>query len=229
MKKYILCLPFLIFLVSCDAPRRTLSAGNYSSGITDSNNGFNSSGSNGGGSNSGGAPGSDTTTTPGFENCNMTYKYSTIDTSFIVKFALPSTEYQICLIPTYKDNAGASTYLGNPQCLFVTSEQVNKVILGKLVKDRPGYSHLSINGVMIMKKPLTTSYYACMQGYTAWPKNTCPSATTMDPQCSYLIQSCPNGGATSNDCHIAATNYMNAVCTQFKNAYSSAYADIRTK
>ena len=238
MKKYFLCLPFLLFLASCDAPQRTLTASNYSNGLTDNNNSGFTGGTTG---SSGGTTGSNNgvTTTPGFQNCDISTKYNTVDigafgicqsssdeTVFKFVTSAASQTYRVCLIPTYKDASGSSTYLGNPQCTYTNA---NTVVTGKLYKDRSGYSSYPINGVIVMRESLTPNYYACMQGYLNWPRNACPNGATTS-YCSYYLQLCPyGGGGVSGTCHNEATNYMNTICTTFKNTYSSAYADIRTK
>lgn len=238
MKNYLFCLPILFALVSCDAPRRTLSAGNYSSGVLDPGTGFSTGSAGGGSTGSSGGTSGGSTTTPGFESCDLSLKYSTVDigqfglcqsssdeTVFKIVTAAEHS-VQICLIPTYKNASGASTYLGNPQC---TTTKANTVLNGKLYKERSGFTHLPINGVIVMKLPLTTGYFGCMQASAKWLLNLCPQGRTTD-YCSYWIYNCPNGINTGTQmCVNEANNYMNNVCTQFKNQYSSAYADIRTK
>lgn len=240
MKSYSLILPLLFILASCDAPQRTLSPAKYTDSYGDGSGAgnFNNGGSGGGdtGSNNGGTTGGSGSMT-GFENCNLnstnghtvdighfTICQSTIDeTVFKFKPTLESSQYRVCLIPTYRDTSG-SMPLGSPQCMTTVA---NQVYTGRLYKDRPGVSNRPINGVIVMKQPLTTSYYGCMYGYINWPGNSCTMKG--NSYCSYWAQACPQGPGGTGICHTEPLNFMNQVCTAFKNTYGNAYADMATR
>lgn len=65
-----------------------------------------------------------------------------------IQLKTPSTDAQICIIPT-TNSGGNSTYIGEPRCLMIdTNSKVYKVTL---YKNRPGYSSYSFTGVMAMK------------------------------------------------------------------------------
>jgi len=65
---------------------------------------------------------------------------------FQLKNAISSE--QVCMIPMY-DNAGYSTYLGEPRCF--TPSIAGKIYTITLYKNRSGFSNYSINGVMMMR------------------------------------------------------------------------------
>lgn len=225
MKSYILLLSLLTLVTSCDAPQRTRAPGIYDNGLSSGNNNTSgqlppsnsTTGAIGGGGTTGSATGS-----PGYDNCDLSYKYHTVDTGhfglcqnssdetlFKFKSSLGSTSVRTCLIPTFKDSSGSSTYIGQPQCTYTTTD---KVVEGRLSKTRSGYSGYPLNGVIVMKEPLLPEYFNCMQAYL-----------------NYRTPSCPYGGNTSPTCDYQAKNYMASVCTSFKTKYSNSYIDIRTK
>lgn len=239
MKNYILLLS-LFALVSCDAPQRTRAPETYVNGNT-----FNT-GTTPPGSltpSIGLIPGTTTpgvpvTSSPGFENCNLSDRYHTIDiglfglcqstmdeTAFKFKTSLSSSTVRTCLIPTYKDANGASTYIGNPQCTLTVSQQI---INGKLYKDRPGFASYPLNGVIVMKEPLLPEYIGCMQGYVNWPGNACPAGLNTQ-YCVNMRTYCPYGGRTSAQCDVEARNFMANLCNTFKSKYANSYIDIRTR
>ncbi|MFP5384536.1 MAG: hypothetical protein ACLGHN_00560 [Bacteriovoracia bacterium] len=244
MRKLILLTPLFILLTGCDAPQRTRAPSTWVNGNTLENNNGNgtftpgpgtTTGSTQSGSTSG--TGSGTPTSPGFENCDLSQKYHTNDigffgvcqssqdeTSFKFNPSLTSTT-RTCLIPTYKDGNGSSTYIGNPQCTLTTS---NQVISGKLYKDRQGFSSYPLNGLIVMKEPLLPEYYNCMQGYVNWPRNACPNGATT-PYCAYWVPRCPYGGQSNQGCDTEGRNYMASLCNAFKAKYSNSYIDIRLK
>lgn len=240
MKSYILLLSLLTLVASCDAPQRTRAPGIYDNGLSsgDNNNTSGSLPSNTTGAiGGGGTTGSSTGTTTGFENCDLGYKYHTVDTGhfglcqstadetlFKFKSSLTSTSVRTCLIPTYKEGSGSSTYIGQPQCTYTEAE---KVVQGKLYKNRTGFTGYSLNGVIVMKEPLLPEYFNCMQGYTNWPANVCSGQNS--PYCAYWAPRCPYGGKSNGVCDTEARNYMGQICTAFKSKYSNSYLDIRTK
>jgi len=65
---------------------------------------------------------------------------------FQVKNSISSE--QVCMIPMY-DNAGYSTYLGEPRCF--TPSTAGKIYTITLYKNRSGFTNYSINGVMMMR------------------------------------------------------------------------------
>lgn len=240
MKKLFLLLPFIL-LVGCDAPQRTRAPSNWVNG--------NSLGTNPGAGDFTPSPtnpvsgttsetgGGGTRTIPGYENCDISQKYHAIDVGHFglcqssqdettIRFNPSMTSsVRTCLIPTYKEANGSSTYIGNPQCTTTTS---NQIVTGKLYKDRPGFGSYPLNGVIVMKEPLLPEYYSCMQGYVGWPRNACPSGATSS-YCAYWLPRCPYGGQTNSGCDMEAKNYMGNLCNAFKSKYSNAYVDIRLK
>ncbi len=239
MKMIFLFLPLLILLAGCDAPQRTrapstwLNAQNYEN---KNNTDVPTGNLNGGGN--GGVTNPPISTTPGFENCDLSQKYHTIDIGYFgvcqstqdekqIMFnpSLTSQSVRTCLIPTYKESNGSSTYIGQPQCTYTTS---NQVVSGQLYKDRPGFSNYPLNGMIVMKEPLLPEYINCMQGYVNWPRNMCPNGPT-DQNCASAISSCPYGGRTNASCDSGARSYMATICNAFKSKYSNSYIDIRLK
>jgi hypothetical protein len=238
MKVSLFLLTFLVLLTGCDAPRRSRLPVKYVNGSTLEEPGTISgtwtpttAGATSGVT-SGTAGGS------GFESCDLSNKYQTIDigwfglcqssqdeSEFRFKPTLTSTNVRTCLIPTYKDTNGNSTYIGRPQCTYTTS---NQTVNGKLYKDRQGYTTYPINGVIVMKEPLIPEYINCMHGYTNWPGNACPNGAS-NQYCGYWLPRCPSGRMTNGLCDNEAKNYMGRVCTEFKNKYSNSYRDISTR
>ena len=229
MKKLLLLIGLLGLMASCDSPQRTRAPGVWINGNS-LENPYDKSGPiypvTTTGSTSGVTSGTNSGTNtgaPGFETCgqkaqshnidvgHFTICQSTLDeTQFKFVPTLTSSSSRVCLIPTYKDSTGSSTYIGQPQCTYTTS---NQVVEGKLYKNRTGFSTYPINGVIIMKEPLLPEYIACMQAYSNWPAS----------------QQCPYGARTSSSCDLMAKNYMAQVCNTFKSKYSNSYSDIRTR
>lgn len=159
-----------------------------------------------------------TTSSPGFESCNLTTRSSTADLGSLgickssldetqVRFVTSITETtsRICIIPTYKDSSGNSTYLGDPQCTYTEAE---KIYTGRLYKNRTGTSSYPITGVMVMKEALLVEYFACMDSYAKYIQYYCPANPAYAP------------------CVQGATNYRNSVCNNFKAKYPNNYLDI---
>lgn len=229
----------IIIATACDAPQRTRlipNSVNNDSNYTYVPNSGNSNFSQDNGSNENNNSSNSTT---GFENCDLTNNYHTIDigyfglcqntsdeTLFKFKPSITSNNYRTCLIPTYKDSAGASTYIGNPQCTFTTS---NVTIQGKLFKDRPGFGSYPINGVIVMREPLLPEYIGCMHAYLNWPVNACPGGANSSPYCNNWVSQCPAGPNSNPNCNQEARNYMSVVCNNFKTQYANSYIDIRTR
>jgi hypothetical protein len=217
MKNFIAYVMFLTLAVSCDSPQSTrLIAG--SSALSNPTNtistGTLTSGTTTGTTTSGGL------TTAGFTNCNFTNVQSsnalgtigvcqsTLDeTQIAIRPSVTDTSSRTCLIPTYKDQSGSSTYIGQPQCTYTTQ---NAVVIGQLSKSRSGYSGYNLNGMMVMKETALTSYFQCMDAYT-----------------SYVSQACPSGAATNSSCDSYARSYMSSLCTNFKS--TSSYIDFNLK
>ncbi len=239
-KKYLSILALLLLSAACDTPQRTRAPVNYVNGNTIQNNGgatptpyqytdykmgtVNTTGN--------------ASTGSGFDGCDLTAKHHTIDIGFfgicqstmdetIFQFrpTLSSPTIRTCLIPTYKDNSGASTYIGNPQCTYTTS---NKIVQGRLMKDRQGFSDYPINGVIVMKEPLLPEYVSCMQAYANWPAGACPKGP-VTPYCGHWIPRCLQGAKSNPACDAEARNFMATICNTFKTKYSNSYIDIRTK
>jgi hypothetical protein len=246
MKKILFYSLSLVLIVGCDTPQRTRVQQTFSG------NGLQQPTTSGSGSGlvSGTTSGTTTggTTTPGtslgagFENCDISNKYHTVDlghfglcqssqaeTTFKVRFSLESSQIRNCLIPTYKDAAGNSTYIGQPQCTYVQSASVNQVVNGMLYKNRPGFESFPLNGVIVMKEPLLPEYIRCMHGYINWLPQACANGPGTSSYCNYWIPRCPNGAQSNAMCDQEARNYMSNICTSFKTKYQNSYLDIRTK
>lgn len=241
------------FLVSCDAPMRTrttpvaghgnnMGPGNFNSGSGSGNlDPINTPTNPGNGSTPGttnpgtGQPGT------GLADCDLTDKYHSVDighfaicqsstdeTHFMIKTSMAhqSPSAKVCLIPTYKDSTGSSTYIGQPQCTFTTQ---NQPVSGQLYKNRQGFSAYPLNGVIVMKESLLPEYFACMHAYLNWLPQACPNGPSSSPYCQYWGSMCPYGPKTNQNCDSAARSYMSQVCTTFKNKYGNSYSDIRTR
>lgn len=223
MKTLMLSLMTLFLATACDNPTRNRLANNLGSGnnLTDGAGNNNSSNPWGSGSTTGSTTGSSTGTPKpaGFENCDITAKYyaaginymgicqSTLDeTSVAVKLTVADST-RTCLIPTYKDSSGSSTYLGQPQCFI---PQANIVTMGNIYKTRTGYANSPINGVMVMKEASLGAYFTCMDAYT-----------------SYRSTACPYGPTTNANCDAYARQLMTQKCNDFKA--TNPYIDIRLK
>ncbi len=202
----------------CDNPQRTrateLVSGNGvtqtgSNGLVDTTTGTTTTGSTTG-----------ATADPNFPTCNLSYAYATTDlgqialcqstvdeTLFKFKSSL-SSDSRVCLIPTYKDASGASTWIGQPQCTLTVAGNTYQ---GKLYKTRAGYTGYNINGVMVMKEGLLTEYFNCIDSYINYVNNYCP-LNPSNPQCV-----------------ADASTYRNNICTTFKNKYPNNYLDIRVR
>lgn len=224
MKTLILSMSLLVLAASCDSPQRNrltnnLSTGNGVTQPTGGNN-LNPWGTTTGttsSSTTGGSSGSNKP--PGFENCDITPTHyaavigytgicqSTLDETSIAVNSTVTDTNRTCLIPTYKDGAGSSTYLGQPQCF---APEQNKVMMGKLYKTRSGFTQLAINGLMVMKEASLTAYFTCMDAYV-----------------SYRSNQCPYGAQTNSYCAQLARNDMTVKCNDFKAAHP--YLDIRLK
>lgn len=210
----ILLLSFFVLAIGCDTPTRARFPNSTSTGgdaftttpgttVTGSTTGTTTTG---------------TTSTAGFENCNLTTRSTTADLGSvgICKSTLDETQVRFissqtdtanrtCLIPTYKDQYGNSTYLGDPQCTYTQAEQT---YTGRLYKNRSGVSNYPITGVMIMKEALLVEYFACMDSYMKYISYYCPANPTYAP------------------CVQGATNYRNSVCNNFKLKYPNNYLDV---
>lgn len=240
--KHLLLASLLIFAVGCDTPQRSRAPMNYVNGDSlgdmsgGTTGGFSNIPSTTSGSTSGSTTGS--TTPSGFETCDLSDKYQTIDigffglcqsssdeTAFRFKPSLSSPSVRVCLIPTYKEASGSSTWLGQPQCTYTTSGQT---INGRVYKDRAGYTSFPINGLIVMKEPLLPEYFGCMNAYTNWPANVC-QMNMNTAYCQYWVPRCGYGAKSNTLCDTEARNYMNQACTTFKSKYVNSYIDIRLK
>jgi hypothetical protein len=225
MKNVFAYLFILTLVASCDAPQSTRLVPGASNALTNpvptTTGGF--SGVTTAGTGLGVVTGGSTSgssTTPGFQNCDITPKYyapglgylglcqSSIDeTQIALKPTVTDTSSRTCLIPTFKDVDGSSAYIGQPQCTYTTQ---NTVVIGQLAKSRSGFSTYSLNGVMVMKETALTAYFQCMDAYT-----------------SYVSQACPMGAKTNANCDAYARNWMADLCNTFKT--SNSYLDVRLK
>jgi hypothetical protein len=222
---------FSLLLTGCEAPQRGRIPANYVTGEKfNSGNGFQSSTTSGTtsgvttGTTAGGtpAPNSDNALNmPGFEKCDLNpqknhasgigymgiCQSSQDETLVAVKPTITNQDERTCLIPTYKETSGSSTYIGQPQC-FLTME--NQVVTGKLFKTRGGFQHYPINGAMIMKETSLGAYFKCMDAYA-----------------TYRSPACPYGPKTNAGCEQYARAYMDQLCQSFKAM--NAYIDARLK
>lgn len=235
MKILYLSLSILVLATGCDSPQRNRMPGQViGNGLgqpvsTDGSNPWGTVTPTTTGSTSGSTSGSTTlpsTRPEGFENCQISATHyapvigymgicqSTLDeTSVAINTTLADSK-PTCLIPTFKDTSGSSTYLGDPQCFIPVA---NDVKLGKVYKTRTGFKEpnvtfmsLPINGVMIMKQQSLTAYYTCMDAFVKFRHPSCPT------------------GATYNDyCRQMAMSYMSTICNDFKS--NNPYLDIRLK
>lgn len=157
----------------------------------------------------------------GFENCDLNYRHATEnlgaigvcqnssdETRFRFQTSQTNTSIRTCLIPTYKDETGNSTYLGQPQCTYTES---GKVLTGKLYKDRKDFAKYPVNGVMVMKEPILAEYFNCMDSYATYLQKNCAEKK--------------NG----TSCVKAARNYQKEVCGEFKRKHYSNYLDLKLR
>lgn len=149
------------------------------------------------------------------------------ETKFKFRTQIAHQNVQICLIPTYREGS-SSTYLGRAQCTFT---QAGKDYEGRLYKDRNGFSHRALNGVIVLKYGLHNSYFRCMNASLGWPGSACSNGPYTNQQCYQHFATCPQGSATpgNNNCAALANAHMVNVCEDFKRTYSSSYADISTR
>lgn len=225
MKKHVSLLAILLIYSGCDSPQRTRAVATQSSSnlgtvttipgtTTGTTTPWTIPGSTAGSSGS--------STTSGFEVCDLSARFQTSDigafglcqntldeTLLRFKPSMTNTSFRTCLIPTYKEANGSSTYIGQPQCTYTQS---GNVVQGKLYKNRNGFESYQINGVIVMNENLLTGYFGCMNAYA-----------------SYVSPACPGGARTSGNCDMAAQAYRDQVCGSFINQYGRNYADIRLK
>ena len=219
----------LLSLASCDAPQRTRLMSGYDSLTNPYSGGGMSPVTDGSDKNNGGTTGSTTGSTGGgssttseYSGCDFSYKHHTVDigffaicqsrtdeTKFKFKTQVANRNVQVCLIPTYRDGSGNSTYLGQPQCTYTEADREYE---GRLYKTRSGFTGFAINGVIVLKYGLHTSYFNCMNAAV-----------------NFVSSQCPMGAATSAACAQAANTYMAQVCESFKATYRNSYADISTR
>lgn len=91
-------------------------------------------------------------------------RHKTIDTRFRVKFDQPHLQRPVCFIPTRKDSDGNSIYIGSALCTY---NEAGQVLEGNLLKNRPGYAGVPLNGIMIMMQDRVPSFYNCMDAEAA--------------------------------------------------------------
>ena len=221
MKTLLITISFILLATACDNPQRNKMASSVNTGNALSNpagttpNPWTNSGTTG--ASSGGTV---TTKPPGFENCDITPSYlytaginyigicqSTLDETQVAVKPTVSDSVRTCMIPTYKDAAGNSTYLGQPQCF---TPQQNVVTTGQLHKTRQGFTSSPLNGMMIMKEVSLTAYFTCM-----------------DAMITFTHPQCPYGANTNAYCNQMARSIMNTKCNNFKVDHS--YIDVCLK
>lgn len=202
MKTLLMSLTILILATGCDTPQRNMLMDTSGMNGNNLNNPNTPSGTdkwtNGTGGTTGSNNGNTATKPAGFENCNMSNTIaasgmnrlaicqSTLDDMAVAVLSTVSESVRTCLIPTYKDTAGNSTYLGQPQCYM---PQANTVIQGKMYKTRTGYESSTVNGVMIMKESSLGAYYTCMDSYRTFTHPACPYGAASNAYCDQLAKS----------------------------------------
>jgi hypothetical protein len=227
MKKVILLMCLILLTTSCDNPQRTRlsTTVNNGNGLAQPNGpttnpwGTSTTGTVTGGT-TGTTSGTTSTKPPGFENCDISPSHlyaagvnwmgicqSTLDETSIAVQPTVTDTARTCLIPTYKDNTGSSTYLGQPQCF---APQANSVTMGKLYKTRSGFTGSPINGLMVMKEVSLGAYFTCMDAYI-----------------TFAHPSCPYGAKTNAYCDQMARASMTTKCNNFKADHS--YIDVCLK
>lgn len=248
MKTLCASLLLLLLATACDGPQRNRLASTVNTG-----NGFTQPTGTGGnpwstgstnGSTGGGTTGGANTPAkpPGFENCDISAKYyaaginyigicqSTIDETSVAVNSTVADSARTCMIPTFKEQDGSSTYLGGPQCY---TPQANVVSTGQLSKTRSGnyngvpFTQKALNGVMIIKEASITAYYKCMDFSANFPGNQCPNGANTSGYCAQMYQQCPNGASTNSYCSQQANYYRTIECNNFKANHP--YIDIRLK
>jgi hypothetical protein len=237
--KVLLILPLFLTLTSCDAPVRGRAVRTINgSGLEATSGNFSTpdSGSTGGTT---GQTGSNPPGTPGFDSCNLSQQYhasalghiglcqnSQTETLFRFKPSMSDSSSRTCLIPTYKDVNGSSTYIGQPQCSFTES---NVVLQGYLYKNREGFTDRPLNSVMIMKEGILQGYFNCMHGFVNWLQIACPNGPSTSSYCYNMIAMCPNGANTNGNCNVEAQRFRTDTCNRFKTTHAQEYLDIRTR
>lgn len=228
MKLSLFLFSLLMITSSCDSPQRnrimssaTNGNGLSQPGTTTNTNPWGTGNTTSGttGSTTGGTTSNTPSKPAGFENCDLSPNQyaavigymgicqSTLDeTSVAVNSTITDTT-RTCLIPTYKDQAGSSTYLGQPQCFL---PKQGEVTMGKLYKTRNGFTSYGINGVMVMKERSLTAYFTCMDAYV-----------------TFTHPNCPYGAKTNGYCDQLARSLMATKCNNFK--MDNPYLDIRLK
>lgn len=210
-RKFIVSVFFLVALSGCDAPSGGRARSRLPASSISSIQSTNFSPTDTGNLNNGTptpTPAANATPEPGYSSCDLNnirssgslggvgICHSTIDeTKIKVKFVTTDQTDGTCFVPTHKNNDGTSIYIGVAQCTYHnTNQQLN----GTLIKNRPGYSNASLNGVMIMKRSYLNDYFACMDAIPNFITNNCPSNTT-------------------NACYAQAQAFMGQLCLYFKN------------
>lgn len=142
--------------------------------------------------------------TPGFEHCNwlelQRFSHSTsIGTLQIcqnqynhrfmrIKVSKDHQTEFLCFVPTRSDENGNSYYIGlqTRNCIQVTA---NTIMEGYLSVDRPGFTHIIINSLMVMKKNVSDKYYRCMYEPNAAERNRlCTEFRTQHANDYYFVQ-----------------------------------------
>lgn len=236
--KILLSTFFLLILMSCEAPQRTRLQSAYDKMTNPYTNEYGSGSAESGSFNP--DPNKDSTPVASeYAHCDYSYRYHTIDighfaicqsrtdeTKFKFKTQMANRNIQVCLIPTYRDAAGGSTYLGKPQCAYT---EAGRDYEGRLYKDRSGFSGYNITGVIVLKYGLHEAYFSCMNASLNWPANVCAYGPNTSASCSQLYYTCPSGSATNANCAAQANGHMSQVCEQFKSTYRNSYVDISTR
>lgn len=182
-------------------------------------------------------PNGGTTSTPtsgaGFEACSLSPKGNSVSLGAVgickssidptqIKFrtSLSDTQTRTCIIPTYKDQSGNSTYLGDPQCTLTVA---GNIYSGKLFITRQGFQNYPMTGVIIMKEPLLDGYYQCMHSFVTGSMN---CANSPAYQTCFQQQRFTNPAAHQYCCQLQAKAYQAQVCNTFKSNFAGQYLDL---
>ncbi|MGE3610224.1 MAG: hypothetical protein AB7I27_11595 [Bacteriovoracaceae bacterium] len=213
----------VIFLIGCDNGQRTrlpVSGNSDSSTYTIPNpTNIGNTGTLPNGTTSNGS-GSSSTTTTGFESCDLTQKYyaatfgnfglcQSSQDETMVKFRPNTTltDSRVCLIPLFRNGSGSSMPIGMPQCTYPKKDQE---MLGKLYKST-NYQNIGINSVLVIRETLLPNYYACINGYT-----------------NFIQSNCPNNPPLN--CQQAAQQYQATTCNNFVTTYQNqSYVSVKLK
>ncbi|MEE2670348.1 MAG: hypothetical protein VYA54_01460 [Bdellovibrionota bacterium] len=219
--KGLITLSLFLLIQACDAPQRTRNPyGSVSTSGTTTTDGGTSSvtdDSTTDTSDDGIEDSTSTTVIPGFEDCNLEYRYYANNIGYIglcqndnsenrfkLKIDRSDVQYGTCFVPVHAqlDSQGKRTSfkLGIAECV---RNQKDKEYTMTLTKQRSE----EINGVMVVKATAVNAYLQCMSAKVDF--------LSAYPGCQY-----------DASCLQAANNYASSVCSQFVSTYPNDYKEI---